>query len=557
MYCPQCGNVISENSKFCGECGFSIPSAQEISTDALSPSADALLTEMFPTITEENENVELTEKTDKIEQNDNNRLFLDDEEDDNEEDNSDAFFSNLVALNENEEMISNDTSYFQTSDSKKIAPVFEEVPDINVVEAQMNTQYEELESDEDDYSNIVIGDTTPPAIEPSIEMNVTENVIENNSDNIAENNVAETPATPIVQQETQPTEQIIPPVIEQNPNEPVLFIDNSQPTTPQIMGEYNVDINEENQTPYLDKFIPHQNADVDFEIPANMENSNVVPQDTNMENNIQPVSQDIGNIPQQDSFVQPQSFQQPTQSVEQAQSAKPKKSKAPLIITLSIIGVLIIGLATSAFLFRDNIISLFNPPAQEEVIDSNEDKNNTTEDETKNEVKPIVDNNPQWEILSSTEETPLVVGQASKVSKYIDDTKCYSELQMSIKKIHRGEDALALAREYEENSTVVFEAPQDGIEYVVVEYDVYIPMEISTTGTTANIPLEVRGLSTNGIIFNNNSYVISTWCIDKGEKSITGEKVTCMDIFQMPVGCTDYYLVFGTDGYTTTVYKGE
>lgn len=572
MNCPQCGTPITDNTKFCGQCGFNVADAQSNDTPNFSEqSSDALLAEMFPTITEPQPTA-LSEKTDKIEQNDTDRLFLDDDEE-SEEDNSNEFFSNLVSLNENDNMIPDNTGeFFAPSYERKITPVFEEVPDLDLINNQnssnaTNQNFEELESDEDDYSDIVMGDVQTPTYTSQTLENTssdTSNAEESNqlateTEILTENTVADNLSEAESFSHTEDSNNIANMQEQQNvqtdiSSEPVLFIDNSQYPENNIVGEYNVNVNEENQTPFLDKFIPHQNANVNFEIPANMESEHQDTADTIPE---QTINQNMDAVP---AFQAPDT--QPAVVEQQAvvnipNKEKKKKSKTPLIITLSVIGVLIIGIIASAFLFKDQIVSLFNPQnEQTEITDVN--KNDKEYVDNENTDKNITtDNNPNWELISSTIESPIIVGQASKVSKYIDDTKTYSEVHMNLTKIHRGENALTLAKKYEENSNVVFEVPQQGVEYVVVEYDVYIPKELSTNGTTANIPLEVRGLSTNGIVFNNSSYIVSTWCINKGENSTSGQKVTCMDIFQMPIGCTDYYLVFGTNGYTTATYKGQ
>jgi hypothetical protein len=146
---------------------------------------------------------------------------------------------------------------------------------------------------------------------------------------------------------------------------------------------------------------------------------------------------------------------------------------------------------------------------------------------------------------------------AKDYMRYLDDAKTYENLQVKLSNIVRGEQALTIAQSYEGQTTVRFQKPAEGIEYVVVEYQVYIPSELSTTSTTANLPIEVRGLNTNGVIHNNVSYIVSTWCIEDAENSKAGSLVTCREIFQMPVGCNNYYIVFGTQGQSTAVYKGE
>lgn len=188
----------------------------------------------------------------------------------------------------------------------------------------------------------------------------------------------------------------------------------------------------------------------------------------------------------------------------------------------------------------------------------NEYNAETTANPSHTENVAQTENAPDWEIKNTSSiEAPLIIGDSAQVSRYIDDTKCYSNVLMKFTKVIRGKDALSIVNEYENSSTIVFEEPNEGIEYVIVEYQVYIPSEAGSKNTTANLPIEIRGSASSYVTFSDKAYAISTWCVNDGCGASSGSLVTCQEIFQLPIGCSDYYVVFGGNAETTATFKGE
>lgn len=629
MFCPVCGNQVEENTKFCGNCGNkfrveNIPTPANDETDAIA----SFLSEMdnLGKHTEE-PTAEINDATEFVNQSDKNRLFLDD---DDEEDavSDDAivnqFFDNLDSLEEDASMNLTTEYNAETSNVRKIAPVFEEIPD-EIPEPVLTDIPDSTPSiiDEDDYSDIVMGDSKPEvfAMQPVIENNVEENTfnntletsdlsaipetsievpVEDSIQSVAEDIVSNnTKELPIASNENNLIEEL--PILESiEDSEPHILIDErpdiEQTIPDNNIGDYNVNLNSPDaaNTPYLDSFVSRPSMNIDFESLPNIEPQNEVPVIDATENfaPVEPVQAfDVQQAPvvptipeatlqpQQAYSEMPQNPFPPMQTpppveiqhppVSQRTPSHPtvntkpkKKSNVGVIVTLSIVGVLLIGLVVTGFMFRDTISNWFNPvdkpvieiPITDPTETTKPDNNtNTSEPDTK-----PVDQNPNWEIKENSGlDMPLTIGEATVVSKYLDDAKTYENLQVKLSNIVRGEQALTIAQSYEGQTTVRFQKPAEGIEYVVVEYQVYIPSELSTTSTTANLPIEVRGLNTNGVIHNNVSYIVSTWCIEDAENSKAGSLVTCREIFQMPVGCNNYYIVFGTQGQSTAVYKGE
>lgn len=629
MFCPVCGNLLEDNTKFCGNCGTKIDNNMATA----SGDSDTLVNDFLKSM-EGPKSTTIEEKTEAVFQNTKERLFLDDDDDYVMEDEEivEKFFTNLETLEEDAPMDLTKDYNPQQSYTPQIAPVFEEIPEsieepMSNPETVFNKEEDNFNKDgDDDYSNIIMGDASAFAPQPPLQQELqeipkeavvpTESAVSTNAfDTSAPNEVALTPPLQQPQNNTQD-------IAQQQNEEPQIFIDErpdfEQTSDTQQYTGYDININTDgpmsSQTPYLDSFLQRPSVNVDFEQPnATLENQsagfNAPPQQTQpTPNNMQyndtsamPVNNGMAEQCQQPTGIPPMQQQIPPQIPQSEQlppipqqqfanmseqatvTPKPKKKKTGLIVVLSIIGVCILGLIITGVIFGGQIIdSLKNtdidipnvPEITRPVEDENQEPsatepsvpNDTTEPSTpdnttepENTTPPIVNNNPNWDITeSSSIEDPLIAGKATNISRYLDDTKTYELLQMKVTNFYRGEEATRIANEYEEQTAIRFEKPQEGLaEYVVVEYQVYIPEDVNTTSTTANLPMEVRGKESTGVIFNNTPYVIFNWCIETGGTVGANNVVTCREIFQMPIGCTEYYLVFGTQGEAVAVYRGE
>lgn len=615
MFCPVCGNQVENNTKFCGNCGNKFEAEPILAQAPEQDEADAIasfLSEMDNlgnnSVAPVSEEPVFNDNTEVVHQDTENRLFLDD--DDEEDSISDEaivsqFFDNLDTLDTDETMKL--TSEYRAEDNnvRKIAPVFEEIPEEEVL-PDPEPEIPDVPTNfiEDDYSDIVMGDEKPtlpppvPPVPPVSEELPIKNIAE--VEPVAENTETSKEVA------TEETVAVLPTELEscEIEEEPHILID-ERPDFEQIVpenniGDYNVNVNspDASYTPYLDSFVSKPNFNVDFETPAEpiftqpvesnvMQGNALIQPEVSTApafNNASMLQESPAQIPMQPQFVPPvqqstpmppvpiappmQQETVPTQEQPAQNFAQPKKKNTGLIVTLTIVGVLLIGIVASGIMLKDTIAGWFDgTPSIETPIVTNPSTNETESNETTTPNKPEdtkpttpekVDNNPNWEIKENSGlDMPLVTGDATLVSKYLDDTRTYENLHVKLSNIIRGDDALAIAQEYEGQTTVRFEKPVEGVEYVVVEYQVYVPFDLNTNSTTTNLPIEVRGLNTNGVVHNNVSYIISTWCIADGENSSAGSLVTCREIFQMPVGCNNYYIVFGTQGQTTAVFKGE
>lgn len=627
MFCPVCGNLMEDNTKFCGNCGTKIDN----NIMPNSGNNDNAVVDDFLKAMEGQQTTTIEENTEAVFQDTKERLFLDDEDDCIIEDEEivEKFFNNLETLEEDTPMdLSKEYNPEQTY-TPQIAPVFEEIPDFEpqgTLNANVDTEEDNFNKDsDDDYSNIIMGDLAAsipqqfipdqPSQQPMKNPIVEETIPQ--QDNASYIPQEETSVAPILQNSN--VSEATNNLTEQSTEEPHILIDECPncehtPEMSQYVG-YDININADrpmaSQTPYLDSFLQHPNVNVDFEQPALQfdQDNGVAQQNFNATQElppqqvphqgldhqqmpmstmppVPPVHPMHPTMPMQNQKPMPEQ-EMPSQQLQQipaeattGETNKPKKKKTGLIIGLSIAGILLVGLIIAGILLGGQLLNAFKDKVDDGIMDvptittpvednettetrpieteptTPEDTTSPTEPEA---TVPTQSNNPNWDIVEeSSIENPLLTGKATNIARYLDDTKTYELLQMKVTNFYRGSDAERIANEYEERTSIRFEKPQEDLsEYVVVEYQVYVPNDVRTSNTTVNLPMEVRGKESTGVVFNNTPYVIFNWCIETGGTTGAGNIVTCREIFQMPIGCTEYYLVFGTQGESVAIYRGE
>ena len=586
MNCPYCNMPIEEGKSFCGNCGSKL-NVNNVTDEKNDDVIDAFLSEMEGTSA--SEDVQVSDKTEAVFQETKERLFLDDNEDEEDamtdEEIVNKFFDNLDSLEEDAPMELNKNYIPNEDNTPKIMPVFESVPeDIDLPQKVENTAPEESFEDireYDDYSDIVVGGgfnqaPVSPVIPPVTSPLSTE---ENIADTISTENVS-------VKENVQSENNVIK--TETLDDEPHILIDerpdNEQKNNEDTIGDFKVNPATDAQTPYLDSFINRPDINVDFE-NYNSADENTVVENNNINNmNTVEIQSEEQNFSNQISATPSINNESPMINNNPVPLPVKKKSKSKTGIIVGIVVAVVVSIVALALVFglqfispsdKDNTPTLPSSVINEETtVDSQNDETTEEYDETTipTEVETIIEteptteietkkvdiNNPDWKIIKkSSVSDPLIVGEATTVKRYFDDTKSYENVQMKVSKIHRGEKALKIAKDYEANSSVKFEIPSDGIEYVIVEYQVYVPSSSKTDGTLVNLPIKIRGNDSESVIYKKNSYTISTWCINDGGITDTDAVITCQEIFQMPVGCTDYYLVFGTKDQSPATYKGQ
>ena len=271
-------------------------------------------------------------------------------------------------------------------------------------------------------------------------------------------------------------------------------------------------------------------------------------------------------------------------------SAK-KKSKAPIIIVIILIVVLIFGCIFSGVAYfayyiykkgsstyeqtKNIIANQLNELEEDDEIGnkiantisnkvdeakntvSNELKtNNTTNSET-NTGTQTSDDVP--EAQSSTKESPLKIGTWGIASKYSGESREYEDIYVKPTKVIRGEEAKKAVQEFTDKSSFYkYQEPKEGLEWVVLDYDInFGNFTMPSYGADSRVDTSIKGVGNySSVNYKGVTYILTTTNIGDS-KSVKTKTTSGRVAFQMPIGCKDYIVQFGSYNETNAFYKGE
>lgn len=183
----------------------------------------------------------------------------------------------------------------------------------------------------------------------------------------------------------------------------------------------------------------------------------------------------------------------------------------------------------------------------------------------KRETTPSSDGKKTY--VSSTVTNPLKVGSKKWCKSYIyngtDET--YGEVGVYVKNLYRGADVNPYIDEWNAKCQTDEDkvgAAGEGLEWVVLEYQVYIPENFNVPEgglIIPDIPVSIKG--TDGGVLH---YAEKDWT-DLPTVNLTGHpqvdkagtKVKYHVLMALPSGCTDYLFEMGTYGYDYFYIKGK
>lgn len=310
------------------------------------------------------------------------------------------------------------------------------------------------------------------------------------------------------------------------------------------------------------------------EVNENVENK------ANEVNNIDSVENATSEV-KQETAVNNETKTEKVEKTEKNENEGPikekKKSNTGLIVTIVILAVVVIVLLFVGIysFMKSKINSLVDGEALNEVTTMLEEGQNSlqnAEDLLENgglndvfgSLTNAVDNSSTAESSSdaktSSLEKPLKVGKWGIASKYNTNTKSDQNVNVRVSKIIRGDEAKKMAQEYmnSDSSIYKYEDPEAYQEWLVVEYDVdfgdtYIPGEL---GASPNVQGDVTGPDGKSIKYNGISYINSV--IEIGSRDYIKTKTgSGMLLTQIPIGCTDYIIDFGTYNGTHAYFQGQ
>lgn len=298
------------------------------------------------------------------------------------------------------------------------------------------------------------------------------------------------------------------------------------------------------------------------------------------EKNNNPVQGDNGSGENNNSVGQSNNgqYNNYSQNLNSANGNQKKKSKAPIIIIVVVIVLLLLGCLVSGVVFFG--IKFYNDNIKNEITGKNSivndirnsnitSKNNTIDNTTSNTVTNSLENNTientttnnvvTGDAKTSTKEAPLSKGEWGVVAKYSTETKEYENVNVKVTNFTRGEDAKKAVQDYMTSGSSIYkyQDPKEGLEWLVIDYDVdFADYTMPSIGANGDVSGKVEGLTSSSIKYNGTTYITSTIFIGPKDyvktKNTSGRLAT-----QVPIGCSDYIVTFGSYNETKAYFKGE
>ena len=107
----------------------------------------------------------------------------------------------------------------------------------------------------------------------------------------------------------------------------------------------------------------------------------------------------------------------------------------------------------------------------------------------------------------------IPIGQWGVASKYSLKDDTYEDVYVGVERVYRGAEAEEIVNEYmEENEYLTYKDPQEGMEWLVVEYVIFFgDYEMNQNGANSDIKTRIKGYGENEkIVIGNKTYEITT-----------------------------------------------
>ncbi len=196
--------------------------------------------------------------------------------------------------------------------------------------------------------------------------------------------------------------------------------------------------------------------------------------------------------------------------------------------------ILVVAIAMTGYMFYEQN----NGKSQE--------KKQVTNEETNEEIiEPIIEPEP-------IDYGYIPLGQWGIASKYSTKDQKYEDVYVGVEKVCRGVDAETIINEYmEENEYLTYKDPQEGMEWLVVEYVIFFgDYAMNQNGANSDIKTRIKGYGDNeNIVIGNKTYEITTQ--DISDRDYTkNERIVGRFAAQIPIECKEFVVVFGDENHT-------
>ena len=199
------------------------------------------------------------------------------------------------------------------------------------------------------------------------------------------------------------------------------------------------------------------------------------------------------------------------------------------------------------------------------ISDTKEGTTTTTTTDKKDSTPSKSSSSSAKDAKAADKDSPLAMkewGLASKYAgKYLDESYTdYIEVPVRVTKVSRGDKIIDDVKSLLADHRYKYTEPKSSqLEWAIVEYEVDLT-DVKfggSLGTTIKIDSSVKGTDGGSVKHDGITYILTTLDVSKSDYVKEPGVYSGKFITQLPKGCTDYLIKFGSYGKTESYFKGE
>ena len=236
-----------------------------------------------------------------------------------------------------------------------------------------------------------------------------------------------------------------------------------------------------------------------------------------------------------------------------------KKKNNTAVIVIIVVACILLFFALIGFAGYYAYKTVIKPKVTETI---EKGTNTTTNNSTKKSSSKA-----SKDTTASTKEAPLELGEWGLASKYagryLDESyadQTYIDVPVKVKKVSRGDKVVDDVKSLLAAKHYKYQEPKSTqLEWVIVEYDVDLS-DVKfggSLGTTIKIDSSVKGTDGGSVKYDGITYILTTLDVSSSDYVKEPGVYSGKFVTQLPKGCKDYLIKFGSYGKTESYFKGE
>ena len=245
-----------------------------------------------------------------------------------------------------------------------------------------------------------------------------------------------------------------------------------------------------------------------------------------------------------------------------------KKSNTGLVVAI-VLGCIFLFFVLVGFGGYYAYKHVVEPKVKETIEDATNTKSTTTTTTTNktNSTSSKSSSSSAKDAKTADKDSPLNIkewGLASKYAgKYLDESyadQTYIDVPVRVTKVSRGDKIIGDVKSLLAEHHYKYSEPKSSqLEWAIIEYEVDLT-DVKfggSLGTTIKIDSSVKGTDGGSVKHDGITYILTT--LDVSDSKYVKEPGVYSGKFitQLPKGCKDYLIKFGSYGKTESYFKGE